>query len=284
MTAKQKAAREKFKKVVAEAGKLRKKNPSLTQAQAVKQAWAISYSKDGETKKVGAVKKKSAPKKSAPKKSADVSKMSKKQLQDALTKKLSDSGISKDFLKNNFVFEKLGSIKKKKAAPKKVAAIKIIEKGESKSAKAKATYQQVRTKKGTFKGLKKVGAMDKSHKDTKSHNVNIRVVSGIPPYKDPDAAREIELYADNDSRLYFSRKLPILKNLQKKFQKGQYNVDLAAKLWMYYINDAMQRYNKEYGSRGDKWSDLLSVADRKLLAIEYAKETLNEFQQGNFIV
>jgi hypothetical protein len=222
MTAKQKAAREKFKKVVAEAGKLRKKNPKLTQAQAVKQAWAMSYSEAG--------------------------------------------------------------VVKKKAAPKKVAAIKIIEKGESKSSKVKATYQQVRTKKGTFKGLKKVGAMDKSHKDTKSHNVNIRVVSGIPPYKDPDAAREIELYADNDSRLYFSRKLPILKNLQKKFQKGNYNVELAAKLWMYYINDAMQRYNKEFGSRGDKWSDLLSVADRKLLAIEYAKETLNEFQQGNFIV
>lgn len=223
MTAKQKAAREKFKKVVAEAAKLRKKNPSLTQAQAVKKAWAMH---------------------------------------------------------------------------KKVGAIKIIEKGETKSAKAKATYQQVRTKKGTFKGLKKVGAVSKKaapkksaskritdiHKDSKSHNVNIRVVSGIPPYKDPDAAREIELYADNDSKLYFSRKLPILKNLQKKFQKGQYNIELAAKLWMYYINDAMQRYNKEFGSRGDKWSDLLSVSDRKLLAIEYAKETLNEFQQGNFIV
>lgn len=70
MTAKQKAARERFKKVVAEAGKLRKKNPSLTQAQAVKQAFAISYSKAGKVKKVGAVKKKAAPKKAAPKKKA----------------------------------------------------------------------------------------------------------------------------------------------------------------------------------------------------------------------
>ena len=115
MTAKQKAARERFKKVVAEAGKLRKKNPKLTQAQAVKQAFAMQ---------------------------------------------------------------------------KKVGAIKIIEKGESKSSKAKAVYQQVRTKKGTFKGLKKVGALPKKkasaskritdiHKDSKSHNVNIRVLSGI---------------------------------------------------------------------------------------------------------
>lgn len=54
---------------------------------------------------------------------------------------------------------------KKKATSKKVAAIKIIEKGETKSTKAKATYQQVRTKKGTYKGLKKVG--------------NINVISGL---------------------------------------------------------------------------------------------------------
>ena len=89
MTAKQKANRARFKKVVAEAKKLRKKNPKLTQAQAVKQAWAISYSK----KKVGA----------APKKK---------------------------------------SLKKK-------------------SAKKSSSY----------------------HKDTKSHNVNIRVMSGVDPYK-----------------------------------------------------------------------------------------------------
>lgn len=63
MTAKQRAARAKFKAVVAEAKKLRKKNPKLTQAQAVKQAWAISYSK--KRAGVGTVKKKSAPKKKA---------------------------------------------------------------------------------------------------------------------------------------------------------------------------------------------------------------------------
>jgi len=63
MTAKQKAARAKFKAVVKEASKLRKKNPKLTQAQAVKQAWAISYSK--KRSGVGAVKKKAAPKKRA---------------------------------------------------------------------------------------------------------------------------------------------------------------------------------------------------------------------------
>lgn len=64
MTAKQRAARAKFKAVVKEASKLRKKNPKLTQAQAVKQAWAISYSK--KRAGVGAAPKKKAAKKSAP--------------------------------------------------------------------------------------------------------------------------------------------------------------------------------------------------------------------------
>ena len=64
MTAKQRAARAKFKAVVAEAKKLRKKNPKLTQAQAVKQAFAISYSK--KRAGVGAAPKKKAAKKAAP--------------------------------------------------------------------------------------------------------------------------------------------------------------------------------------------------------------------------
>jgi hypothetical protein len=62
MTAKQRQARAKFKAVVKEAAKLRKKNPQLTQAQAVKQAFAISYSKERKGEKLGAVKKKSATK------------------------------------------------------------------------------------------------------------------------------------------------------------------------------------------------------------------------------
>ena len=49
MTAKQKAARANFKKAVTEAQKLRKSNPKLTQAQALKQAFAMQ-------KKVGAIK------------------------------------------------------------------------------------------------------------------------------------------------------------------------------------------------------------------------------------
>lgn len=98
MTSAQTKARARFKAAVKEAGKLRKKNPKLSQADAVKQAWAILYGKARTGKKVGAPAKKTV-RKPARKKAAPV----------------------------------------KKCAPKKPA----------------------------------------THSDSKSHNVNIRVMSGI---------------------------------------------------------------------------------------------------------
>ena len=105
----------------------------------------------------------------------------------------------------------------------------------------------------------------------------------MPTFSDPDAAREIELYADNDSQLYFQMRKPILINLGKKYKKGTYDIDKAAKLWRYYIEAAMKKYNKEFGSRGDKWFELLNTNDRNLLARDYAIRTKEEFELGNFV-
>lgn len=66
MTPAQKKNAERFKKAISEAKKLRKKNPKLTQAQAVKQAYAILY----KTEKVGATKKTPTKKKTVKKKIA----------------------------------------------------------------------------------------------------------------------------------------------------------------------------------------------------------------------
>jgi hypothetical protein len=109
MTAAQKKNVERFKKAAAEAKKLRKKNPKLTQAQAVKQAFAILY-------KTGKV-----------------------------------SGVKKPATKKKAVKIKIGVKKKatKKASPK--------------------SY----------------------HKDTKSHNVRISVVSGIDQHLN-NLAKEIK--------------------------------------------------------------------------------------------
>jgi hypothetical protein len=134
MTAKQKANQARFKKVVAEAKKLRKKNPKLTQAQAVKQAWAMTYTK----KKVAGY-------------SEERNKIHKEATKWIKHNKKRKPDISKkDLIRTSYdqaafgPAPKVGAIKKK-SAPKK------------KAAKKSSSY----------------------HKDTKSHNVNIRVMSGV---------------------------------------------------------------------------------------------------------
>jgi len=144
-----------------------------------------------------------------------------------------------------------------------------------------------KTKKSPVKKAKKVNVKEYLKKRglrmPHGYETTKRVrITGTPPYKNPDAVREIQLYADNNSQLYFSRKLPILKNLQKKYKKGTFDVNKASKLWRYYIDDAMQRYHKEFGNRG-KWYDMINTTDRQLLANEYAEDTLNEFEMGNFV-
>lgn len=78
--------------------------------------------------------------------------------------------------------KKVGAAPKKKAAKKKAAPKKAAKKVAKKAAPKKAAKKK-HTKYGVVKkhvrrvaGVKKA---ESSHKDTKSHNVNIRVVSGI---------------------------------------------------------------------------------------------------------
>lgn len=130
MTAKQKAAREKFKKVVAEAGRLRKKNPKLTQAQAVKQAWAIEYSKTGTSKKIGAAKKKSA------------------------TKKVSES--HKDTKSHNVSVKVVSGNKKKVGDYRNRDVVYKDPRGAKTSSPGK--YKVIRSKAGTFAQFSKIGA------------------------------------------------------------------------------------------------------------------------------
>lgn len=66
---------------------------------------------------------------------------------------------------------------KKKATKKtSIGATKFVEKKEPKNTKPKRTIQITRKADGTFKKFKQIGSI---HKDTKSHNVRVSVVSGL---------------------------------------------------------------------------------------------------------
>jgi hypothetical protein len=171
---------------------------------------------------------------------------------------------------------------KKKATKKKtIGATMFVETNESKKKRPTKVIRVTRKGNGTFKKFNTIGNI---HKDKNSHNVKINVLSGIktPSYYDKDMAREISLFADNDADLYRQSKQPILKNLAKKYQKGTFKVDLASKLWVYYIENALKKYHKMYGNSRASWSTLMKPADRRLLAMEYAQDTLNDFNNGEF--
>jgi len=130
MTAKQKAARANFKKAVTDAQKLRKSNPKLTQAQALKQAFAAN-------KKVGAVKKESAPKKVASKRITD---------------------IHKDSKSHNVRISVVSGTKKKKVGDYKNRDV-VYKDPKGLKTKAKGSYKVVRSKSGTFANFSKIGAL-----------------------------------------------------------------------------------------------------------------------------
>lgn len=75
---------------------------------------------------------------------------------------------------------------KSKSNKKSLGATKFIEKTESKKSKPKKTIQITRKSDGTFKKFTRIAGVKKSmpkkistHKDTKSHNVRISVISGL---------------------------------------------------------------------------------------------------------
>ena len=72
---------------------------------------------------------------------------------------------------------------------------------------------------------------------------------------DVHAATELDLYIENDSRIY-QQKRAICELLRKKVEKGVYDEAKAAKLWLYWVTDGAKHYVEEMGSHGDTMESL----------------------------
>jgi len=142
---------------------------------------------------------------------------------------------------------------------RQVGSTLLLEKGESPRKKPNRILQIRRTKAGTFRKFSSVGA--------------------LPAYKHPIAVRDILLTGENNAQLYRSKRLPILKNLTAKYKKGTFKTEQAAKLWLYYVNEADKAYNREYVNKNAP-GYLLDISDRRLAALELAKETAQELESG----
>lgn len=92
---------------------------------------------------------------------------------------------------------------------------------------------------------------------------------------DKAAARELELYMDNDAQIYRSRITPIKENLRKKIAKGQFDAVRSIDLWMYAVDDAAKKYHKEFGGPG-RWNDTFSRPTRRLVAYRSALQFMED--------
>lgn len=80
-----------------------------------------------------------------------------------------------------------------------------------------------------------------------------------------EAVRELELYAENTSALYYNHTIPVIENLKKKYKKGQYDKEKAVNAWEYVADAAAKMYHKEFGG-GCAWYDVFNKATRHEVA------------------
>jgi hypothetical protein len=95
-----------------------------------------------------------------------------------------------------------------------------------------------------------------------------------------DDAQELMLYAENDGDLYRQRYQPIVKNLLAKKKRGVYDFAKSIQLWMYFVNAAAQKYNKEFGTPDVPWNKVFDKQTRLEVAKHFAEQFEQEEGQG----
>ena len=123
-------------------------------------------------------------------------------------------------------------------------------------------------------GLGEESVVEAEHKFTKN---------SVTEEADDDAARELELYAENDEALYRQSYVPIAKNLSKKFKKGVYDSELAKKLWKYHADRAAQKYGMDHAGGSKEGLRMFSPDTRRAFARSLEDYWHDEMKIGNFM-
>ena len=100
-------------------------------------------------------------------------------------------------------------------------------------------------------------------------------------------ARELYLYAINDGDLYRQQRESIERNLQRKFDKGVYDSEKAATLWLRFADNAAKKYYDECyagvkfnfsSGRVFKWFHMLNIDARREVATLMESEHHSEMK------
>ena len=69
--------------------------------------------------------------------------------------------------------------------------------------------------------------------------------------KETEESRELYLYAINDGDIYRQSIVPIVRNLAKKYSKGQFDADKAVDAFYYAAEAAAKKYCREFARTED---------------------------------
>jgi hypothetical protein len=95
--------------------------------------------------------------------------------------------------------------------------------------------------------------------------------------------RELILWAENSPKLQ-NQFISIMKNLSRKYKKGIYDPVLAAKLWKYWVDEAVKDYNKEIlGGGYSLRQNVFTVQDRKDAASELEALWVDDVRTGEYL-
>lgn len=97
---------------------------------------------------------------------------------------------------------------------------------------------------------------------------------------DKDAARELELYIENDRAMY-NMYNHICENMVNKQAREQYDSSKAVKAFMYLVEAGAKSYTAEHGSAGDKWNKLFNKETREVVAKNLRDSFEDEADLGN---
>lgn len=117
-----------------------------------------------------------------------------------------------------------------------------------------------------------VGDENEMHKVVKVEFPGAENINSNKEPADMDMAYQLEGYIESDGDLYRQMIVPVIKNLERKVQKGIYDYDKSLIAWQHVADEGARRYVKELGGPA------YNVATRK----EVAKK-LSEYYEENYM-
>ena len=94
-----------------------------------------------------------------------------------------------------------------------------------------------------------------------------------------DAAKELSLHAENDSKLYHQSWEPIRASMQRKVKNGSYDRSKLPQAMKHHADRAAMSYAKEHGD-GTPYHQMFSPSDRKQAAHYMAAVMHDEVHHG----